>query len=139
MENKDPNEKQIEEIADLLDCGMLCFYHRPTGTVESHPDPDDPFFDPEPWEDLMEKIEADWTNYDRFEKMDSREAYQVMENFAFSLDDVVFREEILHELSKRKPFQHFKMLIDDSEYRQDWFDFKKNAYIEFVKEQIDGM
>ncbi|NHE57313.1 hypothetical protein [Cyclobacterium plantarum] len=139
MENKKPNEKQIEEIADLLDCGMLCFYHRSTGTIESHPDPDDPFFDPEPWEDLMEKIEADWTNYDRFEKMESREAYQVMEKFAFSLDDAVFREEILQELSKRKPFQHFKMLIDDSEYRQDWFDFKKKAYIEFVKEQIDGM
>ncbi|WP_163379195.1 hypothetical protein [Cyclobacterium sp. SYSU L10401] len=139
MENKKPNEKQIEEIADLLDCGMLCFYHRPTGAIESHPDPDDPFFDPEPWEDLMEKIEADWTNYDRFEKMESREAYQVMENFAFSLNDAVFREEILHELSKRKPFQRFKMMIDDSDYRQDWFDFKKKAYIDFVKEQIYGM
>ena len=43
---------------------------------------------------------------------------------------------ILNAISKRKPFQNFKNLIDSSHYRQNWFDFKNKAYINFVKQQI---
>lgn len=130
------SDKHIEEIADLLDCGMLCFYHKPTGAIESHPDPNDPFFEGEEWEELIEKIEADWDNYIRFEKMSSREAFQVMEDFAGSLSDSPFQDKLFHQLSNRKPFQNFKYTIDNSKYREDWFDFKKKAYMEFVKGQI---
>ncbi len=129
-------EQNIEEIAELLDCGMICFYHRLTGTIESHPDPEDPYFDPEPWEDLIDKIESDLSNYERFEKMNSNEGFQVMEDFANSLSDIHFKDKLFDQLSNRKPFQNFKFMIDSSEYRQDWFDFKKKAYIEFVKGQI---
>lgn len=129
-------EQHIEEIAELLDCGMICFYHRPSGTIESHPDPNGPYFDPDPWQDLMEKIDSEWMNYVRFEKMDSREGFQVMEDFAYSMTDSKFRDKLLDQLSKRKPFQNFKFTIDTSEYRQDWFDFKKKAYIDFVKQQL---
>lgn len=129
-------DEHISEIAELLDCGMICFYHRPTGTIESYPDPDDLYFDPEPWQDIIDKIENNWSSYDRFEKMDSNQGFQVMENFAHSLTDINFRNRILNRLSKRRPFQNFKLLIDSSDYRQAWFDFKKQAYIEFVKQQI---
>lgn len=84
----------------------------------------------------MDKIDNDWGNYTRFEKMNSNEGFEVMENFAHHLSDLKFRERILDRLSNRKPFQNFKLLIDSSAYRQDWFDFKKEAYIEFVKRQI---
>ncbi|MEX1192594.1 MAG: UPF0158 family protein [Brumimicrobium sp.] len=130
-------KEHIVEIADLLDCGMTCFYHRPTGTIESYPDPDDLFFESEPWQDTIDKIENDWDNYDRFEKMDSTQGFQVMENFAYALTDKEFSDKIIERLSRRRPFQNFKNLIDSSDYRQSWFDFKKNAYIDFVKGQID--
>ena len=68
-------EEHIAEIAELLDCGMTCFYHRPTGTIESHPDPGDLYFEPEFWQDLIDKIENDRDNYDRFEKMDSNQGF----------------------------------------------------------------
>lgn len=129
-------DEHISEIAELLDCGMVCFYHRPTGTIESYPDPDDPYFEPEFWQDTIDKIENDLKNYSKFEKMDSREGFQVMENFAYSLDDKNLSERILHRLAKPKPFRNFKNLIDYSDYRQQWFDFKKETYIEFVKRQI---
>ncbi|MEX1191558.1 MAG: UPF0158 family protein [Brumimicrobium sp.] len=130
-------KEHIIEIADLLDCGMTCFFHRPTGTIESYPDPDDLFFESEPWQDTIDKIENDWDNYDRFEKMDSTQGFQVMENFAYVLTDKVFRDKIIERLSRRRPFQNFKNLINSSDYRQSWFDFKKNAYIDFVKRQIE--
>ena len=131
------SKEQISEIAELLDCGMICFYHRPTGTIESHPDPNRPFFDPEPWQDTIDRIENDWGNYDRFEKMDSTQGFQLMEDFAYSLTDEKFRDKIIERLSRRRPFRNFKNLIDSSDYRQSWFDFKKNAYIDFVKKQIE--
>jgi len=78
-------KEHILEIAELLDCGMICFYHLSTGTIESHPDPYGPYYDPEPWQDIIDKIENNWHNYIRFEKMDSNEGFRVMEDFAFSL------------------------------------------------------
>jgi hypothetical protein len=130
-------DEHIAEIAELLDCGMTCYFHRPTGTIEHHPDPDDPWFEPEYWQDTIDKIENDLDNYEKFEKMDSNQGFRVMENFAYSLTDDNFRNEILDQLSKRKPFQKFKMLIDSSKYRQDWFDFKKKACIDWVKRQME--
>lgn len=129
--------EQIEEIAEWLECGMICFFHRPTGTIEYHPDPNDAFFEPEPWEDAMDKIDGDWDNYIRIDKMDSSEGFQVMEDFADELPDGKFRESVLEQLSNKKTFRNFKNMIDDSEYRQDWFDFKRKAYIEHVKQQLE--
>ena len=131
------NEEQIKDIAELLDSGMICFYHLPSGTIDSHPDPNDPYFDAEQWEDIIDRIENDWDNYERFEKMESYEGYKVIENFAYSLSDEYFRDKILNAISRRKPFQNFKNLIDSSDYRQNWFDFKNKAYINFVKRQIE--
>lgn len=129
-------EQHIEEIADRLDCGLICHFHRPTGTIESHPDPDGIYFDPEAWHDVLDKIQKDRDNYASFEMMNSTGEFRVMEDFAYSLKDTGFRNKILERLARRKPFIHFKNLIDSSNYRQDWLDFKKKAYIEYVKRQV---
>ncbi|MGK7391226.1 MAG: UPF0158 family protein [Candidatus Cyclobacteriaceae bacterium M2_1C_046] len=131
-----PTEKHIEEIAELLDSGMICYFHLPTGTIEYHPDPNDPYFEPEFWQDTIDQIESDLDNYEQFEKMDSNQGFRIMEDFAYSLTDEKFKTKILDRLSQRKPFQNFKILIDSSTYRGDWFEFKKNAYIDWVKRQI---
>ena len=130
-------KEKIAEIAQQLECGMVCFYHRPTGNIDCHPDPYDPYFDPEPWQDLIDKIENNRDDYDRFEKIDSTEGFQVMADFAHSLTDRNFKEKILERLARRRPFQNFKTLIDASEFRQSWFDFKKRAYVVFVKGQVE--
>lgn len=130
-------DENIVEIAELLDCGMICYFHRPIGTVESHPAPNESYFDPDPWQDIIDRVENDWGNYEQFEKMDSNQEFQTMENFAYSLTDLKFRDKILDRLSKRKPFQNFKILINSSDYRQDWFDFKEKAYIDHVKQHIE--
>lgn len=129
------SEEHIKEIAEYLDCGMVCFYHRPTNTIEFHPDE---ILDEEVWQEVIDKIENDWNNYDRFEKMDSNQGFRVMEDFADSLDNADFKKEIFKRLSNHKPFRNFKDLIDSSEYRQSWFDFKEQANIEWVKEQIEA-
>ena len=55
-----PSQKDIKEIAELLDCGQLCFFHKKTGNIEHHPDPNSEFFDPDMWHDEIIKIESDF-------------------------------------------------------------------------------
>jgi hypothetical protein len=38
----------------------------------------------------------------------------------------------------RKPFANFKMCIDASDYREDWFSFKNNWMQKWVKDQLDN-
>jgi len=133
-----PTEEPIKEIAELLDCGQLCFFHEPTGTIEHYPDPDNPYVELEEWQETLDKIDADWGNYQRFEKMDSNQAFRVMEDFANTITDENFRTQLFEQLSQRKPFSRFKWAIDNSEHRQNWFDFKERAYINWVREQLTG-
>ena len=68
--------------------------------------------------------------------MDSMQSFRVMEDFANSLSDDAFRDRLIHQLSQRKPFSKFKWTIDNSNYRQDWFDFKEQAYLQWVRQQL---
>jgi hypothetical protein len=130
-------DEQIKEIAELLECGEVCFFHKPTETLEHYPDPDNLYFEPEFWQETIDKIESDRSNYQRFEKMGSHQGFQIMEDFANSITDMNFRTRLFEQLSQHKPFSKFKWAIDNSEHREDWFDFKQQAYINWVREQLN--
>jgi len=130
-------DHKIKEIAEWLETGMMVFYHKETGDIQYHPDPDDPYFDAEPWQDQIDEIEKNLDNYLRFEPMESRQSFKVMEYFADSLSDLKFKGMVYDRLARKKPFQNFKMLVERSDYRQDWFDFRDNATLEWVKEQLE--
>lgn len=129
-------EHKIKEIAEWLLAGMVVFYHKETGDINFHPDPDDPYFEPEIWQQQIDEIEKDQDKYLRFESMSSNQAFKVMEHFADSLSDLKFKGMVCNRLSRKGPFQNFKLLVESSEYRQDWFDFRDRASIEWVKEQL---
>jgi len=56
-----------------------------------------------------------------------------MELFTNQIDNVELQSELEIILQKRKPFQNFKHVIDNSDYRKKWFDFKK-AELEIIVE-----
>lgn len=127
---------QIREIAQELDTGMTCYVHKQSLEIECIPDMDAPFFDLEPWEEIIDKIQGNRSDYFEFEGMDSHQAFQVMQDFADELPDQKFKDKLFKALSWRKPFANFKWLIDESDYRQNWFDFKQAAMEAWVHEQI---
>ena len=131
------DEKLIGEIADELDMGMECYYHIPTGSYESHPDTDHPDFDPQWWQEPLDKIAADRDSYLQVYGMGSHESFQVMEDFAEALPDGKFKIILLDRLERPKPFRNFRDAVDESEYRDDWFAFKKKAYMNWVKKQLE--
>lgn len=132
-------EKQIEEIAENLECGMRCFYNLTSGEIKTILNFNNWIgADEEPWEEELEEIEEHWDDYFEFVGFESHESFQIMVDFAESIDDHRLQNRLIGALNKRKPFQHFKWEIDNSgEFRQQWFDYKRMCYIQRVKDQID--
>ncbi|HED08134.1 MAG TPA: hypothetical protein ENI57_08470 [Ignavibacteria bacterium] len=128
----------IKSIAEELDCGMKVYVHKETKELKSIIDFDSNYFaDTELWQEDIDEIEENIDEYIQFEKMDSRESFQVMEDFTNTVTDEELKMKLELGLRLSKPFRNFKDIIDDEgEYRQKWFDFKSEKYIEFVKEQL---
>ena len=132
-------EANIREMAELLLCGQICFLNFRTGEFDYHPSEMDFFPDEEnPWQEVIDKIENNWGDYIRIEPMNSHQSYAVMESFAYQLEADGFRKKLLTSLNRPKPFRNFNYLIQESDFRQEWFDFRQERNIEWVREQISG-
>ncbi|WMJ73748.1 UPF0158 family protein [Cytophagaceae bacterium ABcell3] len=135
------SEIQIQEIAGDLNMGMRCLYHLKTGEIEAIPDFDDSSWygcDMELWQEKMDKVEENWGYYFEFEKMTSHESFEIMADFVETVENQDLQERLFNALNKPKPFRNFKWEIDNSgQYRQKWFEFKDQRWIEFVKSQIE--
>ncbi|MFK7784310.1 MAG: hypothetical protein AB8B56_04290, partial [Crocinitomicaceae bacterium] len=88
-------EEHIHEIAGLLDCGLVCFFHTENGSIESHPDDMDLVYDYEPWQEIIDKIELDFDKYLKFVKMDSSQSFKVMAEFVDQLDPHKFKVKLM--------------------------------------------
>ena len=133
-------DQQILEIVDNLDSGMRCFYNKKTGEIKTIFNSDSCFgADEKLLEEEREEIEENWEDYFEFERMSSRDSYEVMIDFAETVDNPELQDKLVNSLRMAKPFKNFKWQVDNSgEYRQKWFDYQKMHYIEWVKEQIDN-
>jgi hypothetical protein len=134
-------EEKIREIAENLDVGFRTFYHLKTGEIETMPDFNQPEWfgqDVEQWQDTLDKLDENWGDYFEFEKMTSHESFEVMVDFAETVDNKKLQDRLYRALNRSKPFRNFKWEMDNSgEYRQKWFDFKNQRLIEFVKDQVE--
>ena len=130
----------IKEIAEWLDAGMVCFYHKGTGEVEYYPDELRSLgFDPELWDEVIDKVDKNYGDYLRFEGMHSSEAFKVMEYFIDDISDIPTHNKFIDAISLKKPFSRFNHLLHYyPELRERWFVYKLDANIEYVKKQIPG-
>ncbi|MBU1101267.1 MAG: UPF0158 family protein [Bacteroidetes bacterium] len=132
-------DDEIKSIAEDLDCGMKVYINKVTNKIKSIINTNDLFYadDEFLYEDLKE-IEENFDQYFEFEKMDSSESFRVMEYFVESIEDIELKKKLELGLDLSKPFRNFKDIIDsETEYREKWFQFKNEKYIEYVKEQIE--
>ncbi len=135
-----PNEV-IKEIAEYLDSGMLCFYHIPTGELEYFPDElrGHAGFEEEMWEDVMDKVENNRHEYIRFEGMESRESFRIMDSFVAAIAETGIRQRFEDAISFKKPFQNFNQLLHNyPELRKQWFEYKNQQYMEWVQDQVES-
>lgn len=119
----------VKKIAENNNCGFVCFVNPDTGEMEEAM--------PEWLEDpnsLEDVVDQEWDemytfeNWDRvitIEPPESHESFKIMEDFAEFKVSGKLQEQLFAALNRRKPFRNFKYLIDESEYRQDWFAYKQ--------------
>lgn len=131
-------EEQIKSISEELDAGFKVYLNLETKEIKSIIDFDNNYdADTEPWEEDIKEIEENFDKYLQFEKMDSRESFQVMKEFVVTVKDEELRKKLELGLILSKPFRNFKDIIDgEVEYREKWFAFRNAKSIEFVKLQL---
>ncbi len=131
---------KLKEIAGTLDTGMHCFYHLPTGVLETYPDElrmmgdtDDPI-----WDEAKDKVRKNIDSYLAFEAMNSHESMKVIRVFIANIDDDGIRLRFEDAVNFKKPFQNFKQLLNNYiDLREQWFVYKDAQYIAHVQEQLD--
>ena len=137
-----PDQNIINEIAQELDCGNECYFNQKTKELICIPNADlmamgDEEYYKEVFRDDLEKVKSQKKDLIKFEVLESFESYKIMEDFKNQINDNYFKEKLNEALNRRKPFQNFKYLIDHSEYREDWFEFKQKELEKIVLETIE--
>jgi hypothetical protein len=127
----------VSNVAEELLSGMICFVNGDTLETESVPREmiEDPFGfefinggDPNDWNSEHKT----WKNCITVNPMESFESFNIMERFVNEVDDEVFRKKLTSALQRKKPFSNFNYLIEGSEYRQKWFDFRQTETEDYV-------
>ena len=124
-----------------MDCGFDCFYNIRTSEIVTIPNfgqmmEEDDFRDTFGAE--LEKVNQSKVDFIKFERLESFESFKIMERFVAILTDKNLQLELESILANRKPFQNFKDIINLSNFRQSWFDFKQNELEKRVKIQLES-
>jgi hypothetical protein len=134
--------KVVKEIAGSIDAGMVCYLNPDTLEI-------DEFYhellsNPDLYEsntgfsiDELNPKYTQWEKYITIEPLESNESFRIMEKFAEQVDNPRLRNQLVNALNNRKPFANFKRIIDNSEYRQDWFNFKDEQLQNYVRSMIE--
>jgi len=129
--------KIISEIAQQLEAGMKVYLNNDTHEIKSILDWDE-ILDYELWEKEENEILQEWSNYVEFTKMESHEAFDVMEEFAVKIEDINLREQVINVLGRKRPFANFKAIVETSDYRDKWFEFRRKKYIEYIENKLEA-
>ena len=118
----------IKNIAQELDCGFNCYLNLKTEEIITIPGfsyvSDEEEFR-KAFEEDYKKIEQHKADLIKFEVLESFESFKIMEQFTEQLPDEKLRIELENILARKRPFQNFKNKVDQSDFRQSWFDFKQ--------------
>lgn len=119
----------IKTIAEELECGFDCYLNVKTEEIITIPDSSNVYDEDdfkEAFKAEFEKIEQQKTELIKFEALQNIESYKIMLEYSEQISNDQLQEELEDILIKKHPFKNFKNRIDNSDYRQDWFDFKRN-------------
>lgn len=131
----------IIDIAQEIDMGMICFLNTDTMEFDSvlgqsydaywTGDHDDLY------QEVYEKVNG-WEHSVKIEPPESWQSFKIIENFIENCvpDNDSIKSCLWNAISGGKPFQNFRVIIDNSQYRQLWFDFKQSQLEQFVLEQL---
>lgn len=137
---KELNSNEIIEISDHLDIGFKCFINKKDNKLMFIPNELNFTEDEmESWKLEITELKENLIDYYEIKPLNSSDHFLIMKQFTDTLDNTnKLKEELLLALEKKKPFKHFKSIIENSEdYRKNWFDFKNKKIQEWVKKELN--
>jgi ribosomal protein L11 methylase PrmA len=130
----------IKEIAQELDCGFDCYYNLKNDEIIAIPSlsqfSDENDFK-EAFKESLDRIEKHKSDFIKIEALESYESFKIMELFVEQLPDENLKSGLENILANKKPFQNFKHKVDNSNFRQSWFDFKQIELEKIVETQLN--
>ena len=136
-------QKMVSGIADSLTAGFVCFVNPDTLEVEEIPQ--HALEEPEDYEAMTGESTDDfrlkhqkWKKCIEIEPPESYDSFKIMERFVEKVPDANLREKLIDALSRKRPFANFKSIVDNSDFRQDWFDFRKKQLEQYVYEILEN-
>ncbi len=60
-----------------------------------------------------------------------------MEGFVDKIPNSKLQQKLINALNRKQPFANFKWLIDNSDYRQDWFDYRQTRFEQYVYDLLE--
>jgi hypothetical protein len=143
METLNYSKETVKYIAGEADMGMICFINEDTMEIESVPGQSSAFGDADFdgfYQETYDRVDS-WGSFIRVDPPEPRESFKMMEDFIEKCipDSDRIKNRLWDALSRRKPFRNFKNVIDDSPYRQRWFDFKQTWLEDFVRDQLPNI
>ncbi len=138
MENS--QSKIIKEIAQELDCENDCYYNSKTDEIIAIPNfsnisDEDEFR--KCFKADLKKVKKNKADLIKIEVLESFESFKIMERFVEQISVAEFKTDLENILQMKKPFQNFKNSIDNSDFRQDWFNFRKLEVEKIVETQLN--
>lgn len=125
---------QVKELAENLQLGYTVYINLDTGEIKYLIDEDKYPDAREMFAEELDEIEA-WDNFVELQEMPSFEAFRVMEDFAYNVDDD-FHDDLMNVLDRRKPVANFKELVESSDYREEWFKYRDQRYLEYTEKLL---
>ena len=135
-------EETVREIAEMLDCGHVCYLNPDTNETVFIPNPAswEFFEEPDMVTKELEKVDS-WERRIKLAPPESFESFQFMESFIDELpeNESILRNKLISALSHSHPFARFKAAIDNCPYRQEWFDHKQRCLEKYVRDEISTL
>jgi hypothetical protein len=134
-------EKEVDLIATQLLKGNVCFYQVDKKKIHHMPDDEDYFnYDLTPEEeDILDEIEDNPENFAEFTRLESAQEHALMQDFVDRrVKERSLAEDLVSALSKPKAITAFRFLLDGSKYKDEWAEFLRGKYQDWIKEQVDS-
>ena len=132
-------EETVREIAEMLDCGHICYLNPDTLETVFTLNPGSWEYYEESEDDIKIREQVDsWERRITLTPPESFESFKFMEGFIDELPDheSSLRNKLISALSHNHPFARFKDVIDNCPYRQEWFEYKQKCLEAYVKDEL---
>lgn len=88
------------------------------------------------WKDEYQDMNDRWKNYIKIEPPQSYDVFEIIENFINNLPDSIIKSNFIENLNKQKSLSYINEIIENSEFREEWYIFKDSYYFSYLDRNL---